>query len=634
MRLVRIGLASVNTKVGALAANTGTAIELAHAAAADGCNLVAFQEQLIGGYPMEDLVQWKDFVLAQERQLARFAEATQKLAPVFALGVTVLFDGQRFNCAAAVHRGTVLAFVPKEKLPTYDVFYETRTFSRGWPGFCVETASGVPLGDVLLAFDFGTVALEVCEDIWSPDGPMRRRAYAGAELIVNVSASPFRVGILATRREMLRTRSADSQVAIAYANAVGGNDSLVFDGGGMLVQNGRTLFDAPRFQQGVWAATLDLDRTARLRGENSTFRADWEEHRRRCPEGPRTLRIAADTGDRSALRPPTPKGRSFFLPSSDPVRGRREEFCEEILAAIVLGLGDYFDKVGCFRRLGVAVSGGRDSLLALLIAHRCAAARGVAPDELVQAFTMPSPFTSHETRQAAEAICSALGVPLVTVPIDDAFERELEATRQMLGGGDPDRLTRQNIQARIRGQRMWNWANSAGALFLQTGNMSEKAVGYTTVGGDLEGGLSILSNVPKTVVVHLLEYLAEVSPAPVGEAIQRTLATVAGPELEASQSGEAELMPFEVLDACFYLHAEEKLGAGDVAATLVEMFPDRDSAQLRGWAQEFGRRFRQAIFKWVQAPQSLHLGNLDLERERALQLPVVQGDWDDRPVDG
>ena len=155
--------------------------------------------------------------------------------------------------------------VPKEKLPTYNVFHEARTFSRGAPG---------QLDDLVFAFDFGTLAVELCEDVWSPDGPMRRRAYVGAELVVNLSGSPYREGVLNTRREMLATRSADNQCALAYVPCVGANDGLVFDGGGFVFQNGRPVLDAPRWRESLAAATVDLDSTRCLRTEITTWRSD------------------------------------------------------------------------------------------------------------------------------------------------------------------------------------------------------------------------------------------------------------------------------------------------------------------------------------------------------------------------
>jgi NAD+ synthase (glutamine-hydrolysing) len=184
-------------------------------------------------------------------------------------------------------------------------------------------------------------------------------------------------------------------------------------------------------------------------------------------------------------------------------------------------------------------------------------------------------------------------------------------------------LTKQNIQARIRAQRMWNWSNSASGLFLQTGNMSEKAVGYTTIGGDLMGALGVLANVPKTVVMALLEYIEEKEGY---EGIRQVTSRPAGPELAPNQKGEDELMPFPILDACFHLFAAEKLLPEEVAGVLREMFPELPGEQIDGYVRKFTRLFVRSIYKWVQSPISLHIGHLDLDRERALQLPVISSD--------
>src|ERR687889_101284 len=527
MRLVRGGLGSIDTTVGAFRENTDRALELARDMAADGVTVGVFPEQAIGGYPVEDLIQWQGFVERQWVELERFAQETASLATVFVIGVSVLHDGLRYNCAATVAGGSIRSLNPKEKLPTYNVFYEGRTVSRGVPGV-ISDVRGVPFGDLVVCFDFGTVAPEVCEDLWSPEGPIRRRTYSGAELVCNLSASPFRLGVVQTRRELIATRSADYQCSFAYANLVGANDGLIFDGGGYLNQNGKWMLEAPRWRQGFAAATIDLDRSTRLRAENTTWRIDAE---------------------------------------------------------------------------------------AYLAEH--------AP---VVTIYMPSRHSSAETRRAAETICRELDVPLEIVPIDEAYERELAASEAMLGPEETvTELTRQNIQARIRGQRMWNWSNSAGGLFLQTGNMSEKSVGYTTIGGDLEGALGVLANVPKTVVMALLAYLQEQTGY---EGIGFVLARPAGPELAPDQEGEKELMPFPVLDACFHLFAAEKLLPEEVEETLVVMFPAYTRDQLRAWVEKFTRLFLGSIYKWVQAPISLHIGNLDLDRERALQLPVVQNqEW-------
>jgi NAD+ synthase (glutamine-hydrolysing) len=621
---------SVNTTVGAVRSNVDRALELAHAAAADGATVVALPEQLVGGYMQEDLVQWRTFVEAQGRELARLAAATKELGCVVVCGVTVARGDHLYNCAAVLHDGIIQGLVPKEKLPSYNIFYEGRTLARGAAGLD-DIALGAPFGDLVFQLDFGTLAVEVCEDLWSPDGPMRRRCYAGAELVVNISSSPFRLGVVETRREMISTRSGDNQATLVYANMVGANDGLVFDGGGYVAQNGRMLLEARRFVEGFAAVTVDLDRTRRLRAENTTWRHDQEDFVLRDEPAVRKIRIMRPTAGRENLRFPRPPSGNFFLPADSKPQPTRTVFFEDLLDALALGVGDYFEKTGVFKTIGVSLSGGRDSLLCLLIAHRYVSRRfkHLGPEtrrakvaEMLRAFYMPSRFSSEETRVAAEAAAKELGVPFAVVSIDEAFEREMAAMEGLLRQGETlTSLAKQNIQARVRAARMWTWANSAAGLFLQTSNMSEKAAGYTTIGGDMEGAFSVIANVPKTVVNALLDYLLETTGS---EAIRLTLKKPATAELAPDMEDEKDLMPFPVLDACFALYAGEKMSIEEVAVALASIFPEHAPAQLEAWAQKFGRLFVQSIYKWVQAPLSVHVGNLDLERERALQLPVVQ----------
>jgi NAD+ synthase (glutamine-hydrolysing) len=633
MRLLRLGLANVNSKVGACQSNVKRAIEVAHGAADEGVTVLALPEQFVGGYPPEDLVQWRSFVDAQWSETQRFVRETAKLGCACVLGLVVSRGSRLYNVAALTHAGRIWGLVPKEKLPLYNVFYEARTLARGGAGL-YDTLEGIPFGDLVFDVDFGSVALEVCEDGWSPDGPMRRRAYAGAELVVNISASPFRLGIAETRREMIATRAADCQATVAYVNLVGANDGLVFDGGGYVAQNGRMILTAPRFREGLTVTTVDLDRTRRLRTENTTWRDDQEAFAALASKVTH-IKVEEATRGRDKLAFPIPPQQSFFLPPDDRPQSPRDAFCEELLDALALGVGDYFEKNGCFKTIGVALSGGRDSLLVLAIARRWIdrrwahlpeGARGGKAREILRAFYMPTRYSSPETRAAAVAVARDLDTPLSIVSIDDAFERELAAVEAMLQPGETlTAIARQNAQARVRAGRMWTWANATAGLFLQTSNMSEKAVGYVTIGGDGEGALSVIANVPKTVVNYLLDWLYESTQ---WEGIRLTLLKPASAELAEDQEDERELMPFVVLDACFALFAGEKMSMAEVARALLAIFPEHAPDKLRGWGDQFARLFSASIYKWVQAPISLHVGNLDLERERALQLPVVQStEW-------
>jgi NAD+ synthase (glutamine-hydrolysing) len=568
-------------------------------------------------------VQWPGFLVGQRQELERFAKETRGSATVYVIGLAVSAGGQIFNAAAVVHRGTIAGVVPKEKLPTYNVFYEGRTFSRGGPGLALDW-DGIPLGDYRFHFDFGDVAVEVCEDAWSPDGPMRRRCYSGAEIVVNVSTSPYRMGVDSTRREMLATRAADNQALLLYANAVGGQDGLIYDGGGFIFQNGRLVFEAPRFAEGWWSTIVDLDRTRRLRMENTTWRSDCEAFRLERENVP-VIKVEGKTADNSSFKYPGPEG-SNFLPAAPPSRqdtDPRDRALDDLFEALAIGVKSYYEKTGAFKSLGIALSGGRDSMLTLLVAWRAT--------QLIKGGTTISRLLHAEQafRRRHEAGGDRPGRGARRHAPDDPDPRRGRARDpgdvDMLGGEPPTELTRQNVQARIRGQRMWNWANSSGALFLQTGDMSEKAVGYTTIGGDLEGALSVIANVPKTVVIALLERTR-------GEIrLQGRLRDAAygtGPRAgrHASRRERADAVPRpRRLPAPL---CRRKDGGGRNRHRAQVALPDYPADKLTAWAHRFTKLFSQSIYKWVQSPLSLHVGSLDLDRERALQMPVVQkNEW-------
>ncbi|KJR40919.1 NAD+ synthetase [Candidatus Magnetoovum chiemensis] len=647
MRLIKIGLANINTTVGDFTGNTEKIINCMREMAAQKCTVGAFCEQAISGYPAEDLVLWGYFVERQRQCLFEIGKASKDLPfrTVFTVGFTMAHNSNIYNCAAVVSCGSIIGIVPKEKLPTYNVFYEGRTFSSGIEGSVIYV-DGIAFGDIIFKFPFGVVACEVCEDIWSADGPMRRRAYSGAELIINASSSPWRCGINDTRREIISTRAFDNQATVVYVNQYGGNDSLVFDGGGFINQNGRMLIEAPRWKEGITTKIADLDRTAHLRREGTTWRKDFEEfHKNHKTVFIVESSFGALPNDRD-YKYPFPENKSFFLPSDKPMINQKEQFFEDIVEAMITGL-DYFVKTKVFTKIGIALSGGKDSLLTLIIAWLFAKRRfsALLPEEekslaiynFITCFSMPSSYNSDETKNISTTICKELGVCLKDIGIQEAFEREKAYTEQMLEPNEKlTPLTIQNIQARIRGQRMQNWANSSNAMWLQTSNMSEKAVGYTTIGGDMMGAYSLIANLPKTIIIYLLEYLSGKLKL---KALEMSLKTKASAELAPNQEDEKDLMPFAVLDACMYLFVEEKLRPREIYEILRSMWSDDELKQMRAdykpqmlkqWVKRFVILFKGSIFKWVQTPQSVHLGKLELDRERALQLPVVQSsDWID-----
>jgi NAD+ synthase (glutamine-hydrolysing) len=266
-------------------------------------------------------------------------------------------------------------------------------------------------------------------------------------------------------------------------------------------------------------------------------------------------------------------------------------------------------------------------------AHLPDAERGPAIKDFIHCYSMPTKFNSATTKSIARDLCTALGVSFIETPIGEAVEAMTKLHDAMYGAAASG-TTPQNIQARIRGGAMWNLANSNGGLWIQTGNMSEKAVGYTTVGGDLMGAYGLIGNCPKTVVIKLIEYLASKAPYQL-PVLDLLLATEASAELAENQEDEKDLMPFEILDACYALFAGKKMTPAEVYTVLRQLYsdselteldPDYKPGKLKEWVKRFMKLFRISIFKWVQSPEAVHLGSLDLDRERALQLPVVQSD--------
>lgn len=644
MRLIKIGLPIIDNIVGAVTSNTDKIIACLEEMCAEKVTIACFQEQVIGGYPAEDWIQWPDFVAAQKQALDKIINYSEFLEfpSVITLGVTMKVENNLYNCQVVIADGKLVGIVPKEKLPTYGVFYEGRTFTPGLP-YTLQKFTGPYFGDMIFETSFGTFAVEVCEDIWTPDGPMKRRAYSGAELIINSSASPFRVGVVNTRKEMLATRSADNQATVVYVNQYGGNDSLVFDGGGYIYQNGRLLLEAPRWQEGISYQTVDLDVTTTCRETNTTWRLDQLEF---LKTNQPVIKIPCNCQrvHNDDYNYPKPSTQSFFMPKFSANKDDRAEYFDDLVEAMITGLDGYYAKTKAFKGIGIALSGGKDSVLTLMIAwlYRQKIYQGSTRDEkkcgsvsfdnFIQCFSMPTKFNTDETKNISKLLCKEMEVTLKEISIEQAFEREVAATKKMLGlpqTAELKPITLQNIQARIRGQRMLNWANETNGMWLQTGNMSEKAVGYTTIGGDMMGAYSLISNLPKSVIIELIDYLTEKYRFEGLKLLQQTKPSA---ELAPDQEDEKDLMPFPILDACMHLFVGEKMNPNQILKVLKSMWtedelramtPGYTPDLLKVWVNKFITLFHRSIFKWVLTPEGVHLGKEDLDRERATQLPVV-----------
>lgn len=426
-----------------------------------------------------------------------------------------------------------------------------------------------------------------------------------------------------------------------YVNACGGMDALVFDGGGFIYQNGRKVFEAKRWVRCMgWNAVVDLDRTRLSRTHNTTFRLDAEAYR--ASGQPLSTIVKSDqktTGGHASFRCPSPGNKSFFIPSNVSEKTARAAYLDDLIAAMIMGLTGYFEKTGAFKSLLIALSGGRDSALTLLLAYLYAESKFLnTPADIsgfIRCVSMPTRYNSETTKSIARDLCVELGVTFEERPIEEAFERELAELRTQLGGKDPDPISVQNIMPRIRMTRMQNLANATGAMLIHCGNMTEKALGYGTVGGDFTAGAySLLGNLPKSVVRELIGYLYETKFTHIA-ALKALIESEESAELADNQRDEDDLGPIVVLDACVALFYGERYMPDEVYSfvrdmwtdeELLSLYPGYEAGMLKKWVKRFVRMSYRATFKWVVAPLAVHLGSLDLDRERALQIPVVKSE--------
>jgi NAD+ synthase (glutamine-hydrolysing) len=523
MRRVRVGLAQVNPTVGAIEANARLVVDWMGRARSAGCDLVAFPELTLTGYPPEDLLFKPAFIEANLRALADVTKQSKGLTAV--LGYVDKRD-DIFNAAAVLHDGTHAGTYHKQYLPNYGVFDENRYFQSGTesPIFVV--------GDVAMAAN-------ICEDIWYPTGPTTRQALAGAELIVTINASPYHVGKAQFREKMLATRASDDLVCLAFVNTVGGQDELVFDGHSFVFnEKGECVARGRAFEEDLVIADIDLDQV---------FRARLHDSRRRKEK------LQADAGTRRISLPALAPREKAKLPVHEV---EALEPVEEIYRALVLGTRDYVTKNG-FKHVVIGLSGGIDSSIVAAVAVDALGAANVT------GVTMPSPFSSSGTRNDAVRLAKNLGIDLLRVPITSV----LKAYKRVLAGafkGLKEDVTEENLQARIRGNYLMALSNKFGWLVLNTGNKSEIAVGYTTLYGDMAGGFAVIKDCPKMLVYKLSEH-ANVRAG--REIIPKSVFTrPPSAELRPGQTDQDSLPSYETLDAILECYVEGDLGVADIVA--------------------------------------------------------------------
>ncbi len=627
MRLVRIGTAAVSVKVGDFAWNTGRLRVVIEAAKEQGVHLLVTPELAVSGYSLEDRIFWPEIAARSWTELEHLAKACDGIS-VF-VGLPVRIEAMMYNAAAFIHNGRLCGLVLKRHLPTYSIFYEGRNWTA-WAGG-VTQVHGAPAGDLVFRAPYGAVTAEICEDLWSTSSPARERVLAGAEVICNLSASPFTPRKNEERKRLVCGAAASLKCAYAYANLLGCDSSrLVFDGGGLIAMPDELVCEGHILSKKSWtlaSAIVDLDEIARVRAENTTWRLDAAA---RNGIGKTQTIDAADPPfvpapvDLYAAQMPS----SFYIGDLKPRKADRDPWLDELFDALVIGLRDYFEKVGAFKRFLVALSGGRDSALCLLMAVEAAKALNEGQDadryaDRVNAVYLPNrAYSSKATESAARGLARELGVPFRVISIHEEADIALRKAAEMAGGEDLVAPTaRQNLQARVRGAMMLNWANSVGGLLLVTSNLSEAAVGYTTTGGDNEGGYSPIANIPKTIISRLLGYLARRDGI---RAIEKILAIPPSAELAPDQLDETDLMPYAVLDDLLYLYARRRLALADCWRILCRRHPQHPPEQLREWTANFAVRFAANQWKRDQHPVSMKVMELDLDPKTGFRFPVMQ----------
>jgi NAD+ synthase (glutamine-hydrolysing) len=526
---LRLALAQLNAIVGDLEGNREKILDALSDARSAGADLVVFPELATTGYPPEDLLLRPGFVRAAHESLEEIAGATQGIV---ALVGTPWFDRDLTNACAVCADGRVRTVYRKHFLPNYGVFDEHRYFAEGRDLVLLQ------LGDT-------SVGPTICEDVWQPGPPATDLALAGAQLIVNLSASPFHVGKAEEREEMLVTRARDTSAYLAFCNMVGGQDELVFDGHSVVLDpSGEVIARAPGFQEHLLVVDIELADAIGRRLRDAR-RRELERSRETVPQ---VTTLGLDPP--AAHEDSTPAETVPFEPE-----------LEQMRLALTLGLRDYVQKNG-FAEVVVGVSGGIDSAVTAAL---CADALG---PERVHCVSMPSRFTSEGTRSDARQVAERLGCDFRELPIEPTVEAFHDALRGEIEGGLAG-LAAENLQARVRGVLLMGLSNTYGWLVVSTGNKSELAVGYSTLYGDMVGGFALLKDVFKTDVFRLAEHLNERAGR---ELIPRsTIERAPSAELREDQRDADSIPGYDALDPVLEAYVEQDRSREEL---LAEFYPE------------------------------------------------------------
>lgn len=524
MSVLRLALAQINPVVGDLAGNSKKIISCVQRAKQHKADIVVFPELALTGYPPEDLVFKSQFISDNITAIKKLSSRVHGITAIIGF-IDEGEDNEIYNAAAVVSRKEIVDVYHKIFLPNYGVFDEFRYFAPG-KRFPVYLMNGIKVG------------INICEDIWHSDGPACMQSHAGAEVILNINASPYERDKPGTREKILFERSTENSVMIAYLNTVGGQDELVFDGQSMVFDHTGCLIARGRqFEEQMIVLDLDVGKVRKFRRT----------------KGVTTERVPAGTPSVERIRIASSEhhGRKSAACAVIEPRLEREE---EIYRALVLGTSDYVVKNG-FQGVVIGLSGGIDSSLVATIAV------DAIGRENVNGLFMPSRYTSRESREDAFGLVKNLGISITEISIDPIFQGYLKALAHSFRGKKPD-IAEENLQARIRGNLLMAFSNKFGWLVLTTGNKSEMSVGYATLYGDMAGGFAVIKDVPKTLVYDICKWRNSLGKETVIPG--RVLWKEPTAELKPDQRDTDSLPPYEILDPILKAYIEDDLSFEDI----------------------------------------------------------------------
>ncbi len=537
MTMLKIALAQINTTVGDINGNVAKIKENLARAQAERVNIILFPELTIAGYPPEDLLLKPSFAAANQAALQSLLPHTVGLTAIVGF---VDRDGDLFNAAAVLHNGALAGIYHKSFLPNYAVFDEDRYFAEGNTPLLFTLSTPTPI----------TLGISICEDIWYPAGPPEAQAVAGAELLLNISASPYQSGKIESREQMLGIRAADNVAIVAYCNLIGGQDELLFDGSSVIFnERGELLARGKSFEEDFIIAEVNTE---------NVFRQRLRDPRRRKN---RLMSIytndfqhiqLATVGQASCL---SYSDRQDACPTNQPKIQNHLDPVESVYQALVVGTRDYVRKNG-FSKVALGLSGGIDSSLVATIAVDALGAENVI------GVLMPSRFSSDHSKSDAIDLAKRLGMRYEIIPIEPVHHAYLDLLSEVFADTKPD-VTEENLQSRTRGNILMALSNKFGWIILTTGNKSEMAVGYATIYGDMAGGFAVIKDVPKTLVYQLCRYRN----AKIGEAIpENVFIKPPSAELRPDQKDSDSLPEYEILDAILAAYVENDYSSQEIVA--------------------------------------------------------------------